>query len=317
MIARQVLILGVHRSGTSVLTETAARLGLYPGEPGDLDAGDRWNENGYWEHREIRAVDEALLAAADTDWSSASGFDAARLTEGERAGLEARARALVASLDGRSPWVAKDPRMCVLLPFWLPLLSAPAFLFSLRGPLSVARSLRARDGFPLPVGVALWEVQLLAALAATKGRPRAAFWYEDLVGSPKTETERVASWLRDRAGLDAEVGETVVATDVRLRHHVTDHDEESRRLPPGARRLLEALRAGEAFDDAFDVTPSEDARETMEFVDQGGRTRRFLERGWLEQRAAHGASIRTLEEMLRRKDEYILDLEKHLGRSGG
>lgn len=312
MPASQVLVLGVHRSGTSLLTETAAQLGLHAGNPEDLDAGDRWNERGYWEHRGIRAVDEALLAACDDDWFGASGFDAARLPAGDAASLSERARALVDALDARAPWVAKDPRLCVLLPFWLPLLSSPAFLFSLRGPLSVARSLRARDGLPLPVGVAIWEVQLLSAIAATKGRPRAAFWYEDLVDFPGPETARLAAWLREEVGLPAAEANGV-AVDPGLRHQVTDRTEEEARLPVGARRLAHALRTGEAFSDAFDLAPSEDAREIVDYVTREARTRRFLERGWRQQRDAHGNAVESLEGIIRLKDEYIADLRRHLG----
>lgn len=313
MPAAQVLVLGVHRSGTSLLTETAVRLGLHPGEPADLGEGDRWNERGYWEHRGIRSVNEELLEACGDEWFGAAAFDPARLPLPDTTPLLERARSLVATLDARSPWVAKDPRLCVLLPFWLPLLSSPAFLFSLRAPLSVARSLRARDGFPLPAGLAIWEVQLLAALAATRGRPRAAFWYEELVDAPAHAAARLAAWLRTEAGLDAPTAPFDVAAEAGLRHHVSEGPEESVRLPGGARRLLDALRSGDAFADTFDPAPSEDAREIVAFIEREARTRRFLERGWREQRAAHGDAVRTLEAMIREKDEYIADLRKHLG----
>lgn len=316
MGARQLFVLGVHRSGTSVLTETAVRLGLYGGEPEDLDAGDQWNERGYWEHRSVRALDEEILALADTEWFCAPAFDPTELPADRLNALNSKAAAILAALDARAPWVVKDPRLCVLLAFWLPLLPAPAFLFSLRGPLSVARSIRARDRFPLAVGVALWEVQLLAAIEATKGYPRTAFWYEDLVAAPEVEADRLSSWLRAEVGILADSTKIAPASDARFRHHLTDPREEALRLPPGARRLLDALRSGEAFDESFDVTPSEDAREMMEFVDREARTRRFLDRGWREQRAAHGDAIRTLEEMIRLKDAYISDLLKHIDRSG-
>ena len=312
MTARQILVLGVHRSGTSLLTETAVRLGLHAGEPEDFDSGDRWNAKGYWEHRRIRGIDEALLSAADSTWFRGTEFDPHLLPGDELARLTREAQGVISALDEKRPWVAKDPRFCVVLPFWLPLLSSPGFLFALLGPLSVARSLRVRDGYPIPVGVALWEVQLLAALEATRRLPRVAFWYEDLVASPEAEVGRLARWLGENAGLEAAAVERALATDSQLRHHLTDPEEEARRLPPGARHLLGALRTGEAFEDSFDATSSEDARELVAFIESADRTRRGLERGWKEQRAAHGESIEVYEEMIRRKDEYIADLQRHL-----
>ncbi|HEX6900185.1 MAG TPA: hypothetical protein VF789_10745 [Thermoanaerobaculia bacterium] len=40
------------------------------------------------------------------------------------------------------------------------------------GRLRPARSLQARDGFPLAVGIALWEIYNLAALRHSLGAPR-------------------------------------------------------------------------------------------------------------------------------------------------
>lgn len=313
----QFVVLGVHRSGTSVLTETAARLGLHAGGADDLDAGDRWNEQGYWEHRGVRGINEELLELSSADWRAVPAFDPGALPREARLRLEGRARELVARLDEHGPWIVKDPRLCVLLPFWLPLLTRPAFLISLRNPLAVARSLRARDGFPLPLGLALWETQLLAALASTRDLPRIAFWYENLVASPRGEASRLARWLRSLGALDPRAPVPSPAADPRLRHHDADSAEERQLLPDSARRLLSALRKGTALRDDFDPTPSREAREVVEFLAQESRTRRFLEDGWKGQRAAHGEAVRLLEEMIRTKDDYIGVLHRRLGEPTG
>lgn len=315
--SRQFIVLGVHRSGTSVLTETAAHLGLFAGGQDDLDAGDQWNERGYWEHRAVRSIDEELLELTSADWRAVSSFDPGAIPDEVRCPLEARAREVVARLDEHTPWIVKDPRLCVLLPFWIPLLTQPAFLISLRNPLSVARSLRARDGFPIPLGLALWETQLLAALASTRGRTRIAFWYENLVASPRREARRLSRWLRDLGALGPDAPVPIPAADPQLKHHQADAAEERRFLPDGARRLLQALRAGIALRDDFDTTPSRDALEVTEFLARESRTLRFLEDGWKSQRTAHGDAVRLLEEMIRTKDEYIRTLSSRLGDSSG
>lgn len=315
--SRQFVVLGVHRSGTSVLTETACRLGLHAGGPDDLDAGDRWNEQGYWEHRDVRSIDEELLELSSADWRAVAAFEPGSLPAEARARLEGRAREVLARLDEHAPWVVKDPRLCVLLPFWLPLLTRPAFLVSLRNPLAVARSLRARDGFPIPLGLALWETQLLSALASTRGLPRAAFWYESLVASPGREAARLARWLRGLGALAPRAPIPPPAADPRLRHHDAEAAEERRLLPDGARRVLRALRNGTALRDDFDTTPSREALEVVEFLAREARTKRFLEDGWKSQRAAHGEAVRVLEEMIRTKDEYIGALHGRLGEPKG
>ncbi|MBI2214480.1 MAG: hypothetical protein HYU52_12610 [Acidobacteria bacterium] len=308
--AHQFFVLGVHRSGTSVLAESAIRLGLYGGATEELDGADEWNANGYWEHRAVRALDEELLFAVETDWFGGLAFDPAKLPEERRPELDARATAIVESLDRHAPWVVKDPRMCVVLPYWRPLLTAPAFLVSLRHPVAVARSLRSRDGFPIQVGIAMWETQLLAALEASKGAPRAAFWYEDLVARPEEETERLAAWLREATAGVAGATTATAAVDTRLLHYSSDPVEDGELLPRGARRLLDALRSSEAFADGFDTTASEDARALVAFVDEKERLRRFLENGWRRQQAAHRASIEGYESMLRARDEQLAEAKE-------
>lgn len=295
--ASQFIVLGVHRSGTSLLTETAVRLGLFAGEPEEIDGADQWNANGYWEHVGVRALDEELLFAVETDWFGGLQFAPERIPEEKRGAFAARAAAIVAKLDAHAPWVVKDPRMCVLLSFWRPLLSRPAFLVSLRHPLAVARSLRTRDRFPIPFGLALWEAQILSALAHSRSAPRAAFWYEDLVERPEEETARLASWLRETSGGLAGGLAATPAASAGLRHHRIDPAEELA-LPAGTRRVLDALRDGSAFDDAFDTTPSDDARALVSFYDEKERVRRFLETGWRAQQAAHHEAIAHYEALL-------------------
>jgi hypothetical protein len=309
----QFLVLGVHRSGTSLLAETAIRLGLHGGSPEELDGADQWNANGYWEHRAVRALNEDVLSAAATDWFGGLSFNADQVPSERREEFAARAIAIVASLDAHAPWIVKDPRLCVLMPFWQPFLSKPAFLISLRHPLSVAKSLRERDGFPLPFGIALWETQLLSALASAKGAPRTAFWYEDLVSRPEEQVARLSDWLRAATGGRGGTAIVPPAADARLRHHVIDRDEEGARLPAGALRLLGALRNGDAFDDSFDTAPSEDASALIRFVDDNERTRRYLEHGWRAQQAAHREAVETHERMVKAKDDYISELLRQAG----
>lgn len=314
----QFLVLGVHRSGTSLLTETAVRSGLHGGSADDLDGGDQWNANGYWEHRGVRALNEEILSATGTDWFAGLSVDVTTLPDKVRESFITRARSILETLDRDGPWVIKDPRLCVLLlPFWRPLLSNPGYLIALRNPLAVAHSLQVRDRFPVPIGLALWETQLLAALRASKGAPRNAFWYEELLARPEAEEERLRAWICDVTG--GKVGRRTIAsaTDPSLRHQSIDPAEENDRLPDRARHLLNALRSGDAFLDSFDTTPSIDSRELIEFVDAAERTRRFLDTGWRQQQIDHRASTASFLRTLEAKDTYIAELQRQLAKRNG
>src|SRR5215472_599841 len=61
-----LVVLGMHRSGTSALTGMLHHLGVTLGEnlmPATID-----NPRGYWEHADIVKVHERLMASLGWDW---------------------------------------------------------------------------------------------------------------------------------------------------------------------------------------------------------------------------------------------------------
>ena len=58
-----VIVLGMHRSGTSLLAEVLSRLGLDLGPLEDLLPADAGNARGYWEPKRLVAIDDRILSA--------------------------------------------------------------------------------------------------------------------------------------------------------------------------------------------------------------------------------------------------------------
>ena len=72
-----------------------------------------------------------------------------------------------------APWVWKDPRTSVLLPFWRATLGPRvSSVVVFRNPFEVARSLHSRHGLPAPFGIALWERYNRLILAHSAGACR-------------------------------------------------------------------------------------------------------------------------------------------------
>jgi sulfotransferase family protein len=191
----QVVVLGMHRSGTSLLAGLLALTGLHAGAEDDFPPADEHNRKGYWELLDVWAIDEALLALAGGSWDEPSTWNPETIREPARTRLAERARGVIARLDRRGPWLVKDPRLSLLLPFWRPWLSHPVAVLVYRDPLAVARSLAARDGFALERGMALWERYNREALAASEGMPRVIVAQRDLVANPRAIMERVVAAL--------------------------------------------------------------------------------------------------------------------------
>lgn len=193
-----ILILGPHRSGTSLVTRLVAELGFQPGS--DLVPPRSDNPEGYWEHRGAVDNHNRFLRDVGRSWS-----DPTPMKPGDFSGPEAaRARSAIAEIvdaDFRGPerWVLKDPRLCRLLPLWQDPLDqwgeSVAFVHVVRSPLASAASLHRRDAVRLETALLLWLRHVLEAELTTRGRPRLWLSMESIADNPGRETDRLAAWI--------------------------------------------------------------------------------------------------------------------------
>ncbi len=115
---RLILVLGMHRGGTSAVTRGLAALGVSLGER--MMPAHAINEKGLFEDLDIFELDEALPAALGDTWHGFLPIAPERFAE---ASLRPRRKKAVAPLGaklGATPlYGIKDPRLPRLLPFWL------------------------------------------------------------------------------------------------------------------------------------------------------------------------------------------------------
>jgi len=193
MHRRAILVLGMHRSGTSALTRIIGHLGAtLPLDPMPETAD---NPGGYWESRSIARFNNRLLESAGTRWNDDAPLPAAWFADPARAADREEGGALVDAAFGAAQLLAfKDPRLCRLLPFWKEVLAdrgiEPCAVIALRDPAEVARSLQARLDDPAfrPAAVAapergllLWLRYVLDAEARSRDMPRAVIDYPSLI----------------------------------------------------------------------------------------------------------------------------------------
>src|SRR5580658_495194 len=115
--SRAILVLGMHRSGTSALTRGLQALGVYLGN--DFLSPKPDNPTGYWEDKNITELNERLLATLGLKWEDVALIDDTRWNEPKIEVLRAEAVTYLQScFKGRPLWGFKDPRTIRLLPFW-------------------------------------------------------------------------------------------------------------------------------------------------------------------------------------------------------
>ena len=188
------LVLGMHRSGTSAVTQVLALAGA--SLPENVMAGDEHNAKGYFEPWKIAILNDGRLRAGGAAWDDVFAFPFKPLaTKTERSWLN-RAEALFEEEYGEVRYpLLKDPRVTVLMPFWRTVLAdlevAARCVIPVRHPLAVAGSLARRNGFAPEKSVLLWSAYMLAAEAYTRDLPRAFVSYDGLLGDWRAEVARI------------------------------------------------------------------------------------------------------------------------------
>jgi hypothetical protein len=224
-----VVVLGMHRSGTSAMAGVLARLGC--DLPEEIMPANEFNPKGYYESLKTYNMNDAVLASGGSGWDdwqafNPGWFESPRMEEF----LELGAQVLQEEYGTSRLFVLKDPRICRLMPFWTRLFEEqrirPVYVLTHRNPVEVARSLETREGWPLSVGLLLWLRYVLDAEIGSRGAQRCFASYDQLL----TGWSGVVAAIQSRTGLSfprlsesvgAEITEFLSAS---LRHSVETLD---------------------------------------------------------------------------------------------
>ena len=242
---RVVVVIGMHRSGTSLVTRGLRALGVQLGE-NLANRASPDNAKGHWEDRDILDLNERLMAALAMQWDVVGSADASVLEAASLAPLVNEAALLVREkLAGRPVWAFKDPRTARLWPFWRRVLAEVPdvqadFVWVVRHPLPVAQSLAGRDGFSPLKSHLLWLNHNLAPYADVAANRHVVVDYDRVLMEPGAELGRIAESLALGMDDEAAVDEFVEAfLDPGLRHFQAQDG-------PGAGAGLERV-AAEAY----------------------------------------------------------------------
>jgi hypothetical protein len=197
--SRAVLVLGMHRSGTSALARGLQMLGVFLGS--DFLSPQPDNPTGYWEDRNIFEINERLLAVFGLKWEDVALIDEARWHEQAVEPLLAEAvQYLRSQFVSRPLWGFKDPRTIRLLPFWRSVLQRleidECYLVVIRNPRSVANSLMRRHGMDAVTAHLLWLVYVVPNLSQIANRPFLVADYDIVMAEPRQQLERIAHGLK-------------------------------------------------------------------------------------------------------------------------
>ena len=224
-----IVILGMHRSGTSAMAGVLGQLGVDAGSKLMSPCKDV-NPKGFWEHDAVVQIHERLLKALKSSWD-----DLEPLPDGWwksatcRPYKEMLLDTIRRDFSESSKWLLKDPRLCRLLPIWLDIFGcSPHFVIPLRDPIEVAGSLQRRDKIFVERACLIWARHMLEAEKWSRGFPRTIISYSSLLDDWRSVVQKISSDLNIPLGLGDDSLQSVIDDflDPSLRHHVQKEQAE-------------------------------------------------------------------------------------------
>lgn len=234
-----IIVLGMHRSGTSALTGTLEKIGIML--PQDLWPAQEDNPKGFFEGQKVIELNERLLAANGSNYDD-TRFNT-KISEGSIAQHLGETKSFLQEEFSYSKCFAlKDPRMCITFPLWeralLELGIEIKVVIPYRNPFEVARSLKKRNNFSTEKSLLLWVKHLLLAEKYSRKYSRYFISFNSLMAN----TAYVLPELAQFAGV--ELSQNAMATvkdqflDPTLKHHNLDINNVAENIPGFIQKLI-------------------------------------------------------------------------------
>lgn len=294
------------------------------------------NPKGYFENREIVALNNRLLKELHSRWDVLGFSHPCDWKSPEIQRFSDEALQILTGFDERSTlWAIKDPRICMTLPFWQGVFKRAQvgqvyYLHMIRHPLEVARSQQKRHhlnpdlhvfGKDERYFVLLWHEYHRHAIEALDSDRNMIVAYDELLRHPAETLFEVARFTDVKAEPQQVSSFAETFIEAGLHHHSASEGETSTRhpgvayvertylalrnlaegFPIPAAVLQEAFRAG---DDVSQDDPNFIRRELLEILASTGAATASAHNRAQNLHHHLGQARRSLEEMCRSRDAW-------------
>lgn len=263
------------------------------------------NPNGFFERTSILDFSNTLLYTQGWAWDNVDlhplNIEKASMHLGE-------ARHIIEGLSNDGVVGVKDPRSCLVLPFWRrALLDRFEAVVITRDPAEVAWSLHVRDGIPVTAGLALYIAYSAHLAKGIQGLSSHVVRYEDLVNSPIIELGSVAQFLCERgvpvSQEESDIEVSAKSIDPTLRRATFPEWLETHPLAIEARCIRELFHQLPSGDISF--TPSELCREVLDFQKATHELRNVNHQLHLARTDLHDQRINHQTELTQASYDYV------------
>ncbi len=262
-----VVVAGMHRCGTSVVTRGLLASGLYLGGK-LLPETEEDNPRGYWEDSSVVTINSSIMALFGSNELSPHWFTEDELRKAIPESYYTLARNLVSErLSHKGLWAFKDPRTALLLPFWQKIFNDlevdDRYVIALRNPLDSAASFCHRNNkdkrnhkVSLSWGSVLWAEHMLSAAYGVQHRKAVVVDYDLLMHDAKSQIRRITNILeipRTQESVQDIDDYATLFVDSALRHFSSDLDNlaSSQDIIPIIKDMYSVLRGHALQERAF------------------------------------------------------------------
>lgn len=301
-----IFVIGMHRSGTSMVAGMLKHLGVHFGDERDMLPANSANELGYFEHQRVLALNDALARANKVSWRTLPSLDVSSHLAGQD-DYVAGVKDLADELNRHAPWGIKDPRLSFFLPFWRARAGKAHVVVCIRKPDAVARSLSRRNGLSPAYGAALWELYTLAALKNSEKLHHTIVNYEDCILDPGGVVSNLVAKVEEWEGIKPNSAQIQAALrQVRPELDHADDDATNDEAPDADKlALYERIVSGQFEAAATNVASSKEIIR-LEQSHQNAKTAIDTLRGELaHQSAALDKERRTIEAVQERLADLL------------
>ena len=236
-----IIILGMHRSGTSALTRLVNICGA--SLPNTLLNATKGNKTGHWESQKIVDMHDQFLSKVGSSWNDCSKLDLEAISTSIQTDyIDDLASLLNSEYNDSSLIVLKDPRICRFLPLTLKAITAanfiPKIIHIIRNPIEVSKSLTTRDGLTEETGHLLWLRHNIDAEKHSRNMAYTSLTYDNLLKNWKECLDNIQTSLKlfNRDSLSSIAPQINEFLSPRHRHHT--HTLEDTLIDPSLKSWL-------------------------------------------------------------------------------
>jgi len=184
----QIIVLGMHRSGTSMLSKVLSNLGIEMGSDGV--GKEIYNIEGHYEDGEMLALNKEILSYLGGGWDNLPNEE---IVNKNKNYILNKYLYFVSKKNGT--WGVKEPRLSIFAHFLHQTLSNPKYIFMIRDELDVAKSLKARNNLTIKQGIELKYQYDEIIKSFLSDKEYLLIKYNELQSNPREELFRLSEFL--------------------------------------------------------------------------------------------------------------------------